>query len=139
MIAIDTNVLIALMSSDPATNNPAQAHLQKISAIESLCICGAVFSELLGLPGRDEKQLLQLIDSIRIAIEWETAEADWIAAGVAYQGYVARRRASAGGLPRRIATDFIIGAHASVRGYSLLTADQRLYNAAFPTLYILNF
>jgi predicted nucleic acid-binding protein len=42
-----------------------------------------------------------------------------------------------GQVPRRILTDFLIGAHALVRGFTLLTFDQRLYAAAFPELNIL--
>ena len=37
-------------------------------------------------------------------------------------------------LPRRIAADFLIGAHAAARGYSLLTFDKRTFRAAFPAL-----
>jgi predicted nucleic acid-binding protein len=37
---------------------------------------------------------------------------------------------------RRILADFLIGAHADVRGYRLLTLDERLYRAAFPSLTI---
>jgi predicted nucleic acid-binding protein len=36
-------------------------------------------------------------------------------------------------------TDFLIGAHAAVRGYTLLTADRRLYSAAFPNLRMKSF
>ena len=32
--------------------------------------------------------------------------------------------------------DFLIGAHAQVRAYRLLTMDERIYKAAFPTLKI---
>jgi predicted nucleic acid-binding protein len=32
--------------------------------------------------------------------------------------------------------DFLIGAHASIRGYRLLSLDEGLYRTAFPTLKI---
>jgi predicted nucleic acid-binding protein len=35
---------------------------------------------------------------------------------------------------RRILPDFLIGAHAVVRGYRLLPLDERLYRSAFPAL-----
>jgi hypothetical protein len=72
-----------------------------------------------------------------ILVDWTLDEKAWREAGRAYQGYVQRRRSGNGTLLRRILTDFLIGAHAKVRGYSLLTLDQRLYAAAFPALPII--
>jgi predicted nucleic acid-binding protein len=64
-------------------------------------------------------------------------EETWRVAGRAYLGYTERRKSSGGESPRRILADFLIGAHALVRGYSLLTIDYRHYAAAFPTLTII--
>jgi predicted nucleic acid-binding protein len=36
--------------------------------------------------------------------------------------------------PRRILADFLIGAHALVKGYTLLTLDEGMYRAAYPRL-----
>ena len=36
--------------------------------------------------------------------------------------------------PRRILADFLIGAHAMQRDYTLLTLDQRVYSKSFPKL-----
>ena len=69
-----------------------------------------------------------------IQVEWELSEKIWREAGKAFQGYVARRRRQGGVGPRRILADFLIGAHAMVRGYRLLTLDARIYKAAFPRL-----
>jgi hypothetical protein len=89
---------------------------------------------MLGFPGRNSDDLLRFFEAWGVVIEWDMNREDWMTAGNAYRGYVARRQASGGGLPRRMVTDFLIGSHASVRGYTLLTADRRLYSAAFPTL-----
>jgi predicted nucleic acid-binding protein len=136
MIALDTNVLISLRSKDDSESQLALQALAKASAIAPLCICGAVFSELLGLPGRSSNDLRQFFQSMGVSVDWKLEENDWETAGLAYQGYVRRRRASGSGLPRRIATDFLIGAHATVRGYALLTSDKGTYRAAFPNLLI---
>lgn len=136
MTALDTNVLIALRSSDASANQLAATALRRVAWQGPLSICGAAFAEMLGLPGRSSKDLLDWFAELEITIEWKFDSADWQLAGEAYQGYVNRRRASGGGLPRRIATDFLIGAHAFLRGHTLLTADQRLYGAAFPGLSI---
>src|SRR5208283_2496874 len=47
-----------------------------------------------------------------------------------------RRRKRRDPSSRRILADFLIGAHAHTRSYRLLTLDERLYKAAFPTLTI---
>ena len=57
-------------------------------------------------------------------------------AGVAFRGYPGRRRMQRSGEPRRMLADFLIGAHAMVNGYRLLTLDAGMYRAAFPRLSI---
>jgi predicted nucleic acid-binding protein len=136
--SIDTNVLILLWVQDPAWNERASLAVHAASMQGRLCICGAVFAELMGLPGRDATQLAQLLQASGIGIDWDLDEAIWRAAGLAHQGYVKRRKESGGGLPRRILTDLLIGAHATVRGYSLLTMDQDIYGRAFPGLRIVS-
>jgi predicted nucleic acid-binding protein len=69
-----------------------------------------------------------------IVVEWEIGEKAWRAAATAFQGYAARRRKQKGAEARRILADFVIGAHALVNGYKLLTLDARMYEASFPKL-----
>lgn len=47
-----------------------------------------------------------------------------------------RRRKQRDQGTRRILADFLIGAHAYIRGYRLLSLNERLYRTAFPTLKI---
>jgi predicted nucleic acid-binding protein len=69
-------------------------------------------------------------------VEWELGQRVWRAAGTAFQSYAARRRKQKEAEPRRILADFLIGAHALVSGYKLLTLDARMYQASFPRLAI---
>ena len=124
--------------ADPANQTAASA-LTQAASIAPLCICGAVFSELLGFPNRTGDDLRLYLESVKIRVDWHLDEKDWEAAGNAYQGYVKRRWKSGVGVPRRIATDFLIGAHAMLRGYTLLTLDKGLYRAAFPKLQVESF
>ncbi len=71
-----------------------------------------------------------------MGVEWEIEEQIWREAGNAFQGYLARRRKQRGTEPRRILADFLIGAHASMNGYRLLTLDAGLYRMAFPKLVV---
>jgi predicted nucleic acid-binding protein len=70
-----------------------------------------------------------------IAVDWRLEERIWREAAKASHEYGKRRR---GGrhtkLPRRIAGDFAVGAHAMVRGHLLLTLDRRTFRIAFPAL-----
>lgn len=134
--ALDTNVLVSLWDSDPAVSRSASIACEHFKHFGPITICGPVFSELLGLPGRSVSQMERLLNDMEILVDWNFDQMDWHTAGQAYQGYVIRCRAAGVGLPRRMLTDFLIGAHASVRGHSLLTLDQSNYRVAFPNLKI---
>ena len=134
--AIDTNVLVALWDRDDTLNSTVQAALDAAFARGTLVISGAVFAELLAFPGRTESFLNQFLKDTGIAVDWSTDESLWRAAGKSFQKYANRRRKRRAGQPRRILADFLIGAHALEKGYSLLTLDDGIYRAAFPKLHI---
>lgn len=100
-------------------------------------ICAPVYGELLAEPGRDERVIERFILETGIAVDWFLDEQIWREAGRAYQRYAKMRRRMQGSQPRRLLTDFIIGAHALIRGHRLLTLDQKIYRTAFPTLKII--
>ena len=137
--AIDTNVLIALWDVDPELNAAAQKALDSAQERGALAVSGAVYAELLALPGRTEKMLDEFFHATAIRVDWEAGEQIWRVVGRAFQSYVERRKRGKEELPRRILADFFIGAHAALHRYSLMTLDQRLYRAAFPKLEILTF
>lgn len=137
--AIDTNVLVALWDTDQQLNTIAQKALDSAQERGALVICGAVYAELLALPGRAEDMLDEFFKVTSIRIDWEANERVWRMAGRAFQSYVQRRNRKKEELPRRILADFFIGAHASVHRHRLMTLDQRLYRAAFPKLEIVSF
>jgi predicted nucleic acid-binding protein len=132
--AVDSNVFIALWDGDAEVSTAAQAALE--SAVEDgpLVAAGPVFAELMAAPGRTEAFLNSFFRDTRVILQFDLDETIWRAAGQAFQGYAVRRRKQRDRGPRRILADFLIGAHASQRGYRLLTLDGGLYRAAFPTL-----
>jgi predicted nucleic acid-binding protein len=134
--AIDTNVIVALWNEDDIQNLAAQRALEETQGRGGLVICGAVYAELLAAPARTEAFVDGFCEETGIAVEWELGERVWRAAGMAFQSYAARRRKQREAEPRRILTDFLIGAHALVGGYKLLTLDGRTYQASFPRLAI---
>jgi predicted nucleic acid-binding protein len=134
--AIDSNVIVALWNEDEAQNLAAKKALRESQIRGGLVICGAVYAELMAAPGRSEMFVDRFCEEAGIVVEWELGEKAWRAAGAAFQGYASRRRGQKAGEPRRILADFLIGAHALVNGYRLLTLDAGIYQAAFPRLAI---
>lgn len=132
--SVDTNVIIALWDRDAAVSSAAQSALDAALAQGGLVVGAPVFAELMAAPGRSETFLTSFFRNTGIAVEWNLQEAVWRTAGRSFQKYAARRRGKRDPGPRRILADFLIGAHASERGYRLLTLDDRLYRAAFPGL-----
>lgn len=134
--SIDSNVIVALWWRSDPLNQDAARVLEQAHRRGPLTIAAPVYAELMGDPARTEFDLNEFLGESRISVEWVMEEEIWREAGRAYRGYIQRRWSSSKSLPRRILSDFLIGAHASIRGYTLLTLDQRLYAAAFPTLSI---
>ena len=134
--AIDTNVVIALWDKNATISSAAQTALEAAFNRGNLVVAAPVFTELLAAPGRTETFINSFLEDTAIAIDWDLDEPVWRSAGRAFQSYAERRRKQRDSGTRRILADFLIGAHAQTRGYRLLTLDERLYRASFPTLTI---
>jgi predicted nucleic acid-binding protein len=137
-ISIDTNVIAALWKNDHSLNAVAVQMLGNLAARERLVISGPVYAELMAGPLREEESLDMFFSDTGIEVDWAMDEDIWREAGRAYLGYVRRRKLSAGGEARRILTDFLIGAHALVRNYSLLTMNAEDFAVNFPALPIIS-
>jgi|SRR5271166_5790988 len=136
--ALDTNVVVAYWGTDPLLNLAVQAALESALGQGNVTVAAPVFAELVAGPGRTENFVTGFFEDTGIVIDWHLDEAIWRSAGRAFRGYAERRRRHRDSGARRILTDFLIGAHAAVHGYRLLTLDEGLYRAAFPTLRIEN-
>ncbi len=134
--ALDTNVVSALWDKDPILNLAARTALEKAFRRGGLVVAAPVFSELMAAPGRSESFVSSFFEDTGVAIDWELNESVWRSAGRAFQAYAERRRKQRDAGTRRILADFLIGAHAMVGGYRLLTLDKGLYGAAFPSLMV---
>jgi len=132
--AIDTNVIVALWGVDVSLNTRAQSALEDALEQGRLVIAAPVFAELIAAPGQNQTFVNSFLRGSGINIDWVLDENMWRTAGEAFQAYAARRRRQRDLGPRRILADFLIGAHALLRCYRLLTLDNNLYRAAFPRL-----
>ncbi len=131
--AIDTNVISALWSGEPASRGLA-ALLGDVKNRGGLVICGPVYVELLAYPKATRTFLEQFLATTHIVTDFLLDEAVWQEAGAAYAAYAQRRRQSKDGPSKRLLVDFIVGAHAILKADRLLTLDAARYHVAFPKL-----
>lgn len=133
-VALDTNVIVALWDATDALHPVARKALEAASSREALVMCGVVYAELVGAPGRTGAFVDRFCEEAGIAVEWELKERIWRKAGAAFQEYARRRKKQSGAEPQRLLADFLIGAHALENSYKLLTLDGGMYRRAFPGL-----
>jgi hypothetical protein len=132
--AVDTNVVVALWDRNKLLSSAAQSALDRALSHGGLVLSAPVIAELMAAPGRSEAFINAFLFDTGMNVDWKLSEEIWRSAGRAFQKYAARRRSSTGAGPRRILADFLIGAHALALDCPLLTLDDRLYRAAFPSL-----
>ncbi len=132
--AVDTDLVVALWDKDPVLSRTAQSALDAALARGALVLSAPVFAELMAAPARTAAFLDSFVRDTGLRVDWNLDETVSRTAGRAFQKYATDRRRQGATGPRRILADFLIGAHASVRNYRLLTLDDRIYRAAFPGL-----
>lgn len=125
---LDSNVILALRFREQT----ATAIARLLDGIPHVIVCGPVVAELMPRDPHPEEWLREY----GIEVDWVLGRAVWKRVGEAHAEYVARRRASGGGLSRRILTDYLIGAHAEVSGLPLFTLNPADYTS-FPELEVL--
>ena len=136
--SVDTNVFAALWKADDALNSMAKRGLDFALDLGELVISAPVYAELVAAPQRNEMIVDGFLLETGISVDWSIDEKIWREAGRAYQLYANARRKRREGGPRRLLADFVIGAHAMVRGTRLLTFDSKIYRSAFPSLDVIS-
>lgn len=123
---MDSNVLLDVFTEDPRWFDWSAEALME-AASTTLVINPIIYAEASVRFDRIE-DLEDALPADRFVRE----ELPWPAAFLAGKAFIAYRRH--GGARRSPLPDFYIGAHAAVRGYSLLTRDPKRYAANFPTV-----
>jgi predicted nucleic acid-binding protein len=124
---IDTNVLVDIAVRDATWLEWSRWQLLAAMKQGSIVINQIIFSEFsyryddIG----EVEALLPRSEFVRESLPWTAAFA---------AAYAFRRYRSGGGRRERVLPDFLIGAHAAIRGYRLLTRDPSGYRAYFPTV-----
>jgi predicted nucleic acid-binding protein len=127
MFLVDTNVLLDLVTEDPAWAAWSQAELEAAALLGPLGINDVVYAEL-SVRYRDIADLDAMIALAELDHLPMPRQALFLA-GKAFQAY---RRT--GGSRTGVLPDFFIGAHAAVAGLTLITRDAARYLTYFPNL-----
>jgi len=130
MILVDTNVLLDVVTDDPAWADWSQQQLEAAALRDRLAINPVVYAEFSSQFARIE-DVDATLASVEIAVA-EMPRAALFLAGQVFKTY--RRR---GGVRTSVLPDFFIGAHAAVFGAPLITRDAGRYRSYFPTVILI--
>lgn len=130
MISIDSNIVFSAIEPRDVNHGAALARLEVAARRDSLVISPVVYTELMASVMRNFIGVF--LQRAEIATLWAMPESVWARAGTAFGDYASLRRD--GNLPRRIAADFLIAAHAEHHKLSVLTFDDVVFKGAFPTV-----
>lgn len=128
--AVDTNVLLDVLTGDPGNGPRSAAALRQAAADGALIGSTAVWAETIGAYD-DARPVMAKLDLLGVELLPDDRDVA-VAAGRVYRAYRV-----AGGTRRRILPDFLIGAHALIHADRLLTRDRGFYRAHFSRLTIL--
>ena len=129
-ILIDSNVIIDLLDKSAEFAIWSFRQMDRLSNSGSLVINQIAYAET-------ASYFSDVADFDRVMAGLSVTRDDlpWEAAGMA--GTAHRKYRKSGGLRDRVLPDFLIGSHALLRGYRLLTRDGRRYRTYFPKLDII--
>lgn len=126
-VLVDANVLLDVLTDDPAWADRSGAALARVADDARLAINPIVYAEVsIGFERIEE------LDDVLPADTFVRLALPWAAAFLAGKCFVQYRRA--GGARRSPLPDFYIGAHAAVAGVPLLTRDDGRYRTYLPRL-----
>ena len=131
--AVDTNILIDILSEHPVFAMAAWRAIKDSQSAGVVCSCDLVWTET----AAGFKSSTVFIDSMeQLQIEFSPCTVETcLIAGQIWNNYRAVKNKNT---LRRIAADFLIGAHALNQCDLLLTRDSQFYRKYFKKLKILN-
>ncbi len=126
-VLVDSNVLLDVAWADPRWSSWSSTALASIADQAALIINPLIYAEV-----SIRYATLEAAESALPTSLYRREEIPYEAAFLAAKAYVQYRER--GGKRRSILPDFLIGAHAAIAGYRVLTRDPRPYRGYFPTL-----
>ena len=122
---VDTNVLIDIAVRDPVWLKWSRQRLETARKRGSIIINQIIYSEF-----SMRYETINEVDSVIPEAEFRREGLPFEAAFAAARAFAVYRRR--GGSRETVLPDFLIGAHAAIRGYPILTRDPVGYRTYFP-------
>ncbi len=131
IVLVDSNILLDVATDDPTWGEWSATKLMETAEQAQLAVNPLIYAEVsIGFERIEDLELALPRDLYRrVPVPYEAA----FLAGKCFVRY--RRR---GGAKRAPLPDFVIGAHAAVAGFRLLTRDSRRYREYFPRLELIS-
>ena len=130
MIAIDSSVIIDLLSNDSGTAEGAEASLRQSLSVGPVVLCDVVLAEITTAL-RDGALALGALEDMGIGylpVESKSA---------VRAGEMQRRYRQRGGRRERTVPDFLVGAHALLQCDALITRDAGFFRDYFKGLKVI--
>ena len=130
MIAIDSSVIIDLLSNDSGTAEGAEASLRQSLSVGPVVLCDVVLAEVTTAL-RDGALALGALEDMGIGylpVESKSA---------VRAGEMQRRYRQRGGRRERTVPDFLVGAHALLQCDALITRDASFFRDYFKGLKVI--
>jgi predicted nucleic acid-binding protein len=122
---VDTNVLIDIAVRDPAWLKWSRSQLENARRRGGIIINQIIFAEF-----SIRYETLGQVEDVLPEDEFRREGLPFEAAFAAARAFSHYRKR--GGSRERVLPDFMIGAHAAIRGYPILTRDPAPYRTYFP-------
>lgn len=126
----DSNVILDLLLDDKRWGSWSDRQLARCRSEGALVMTPVVFSEI-----GPEFSSFSVADRAIDSLSFQREDIPYAAAFLAGRAHALYRRR--GGERDRTLPDFLIGAHATVNGYRILTRDGSRYRGYFPNLEII--
>ncbi len=130
MIAIDSSVIIDLLSNDPATAQGAEASLRQSLSVGPVVVCDVALAEITTALV-DGAQALGVLEEMGIAFSPVESKS------AVRAGEMQRRYRQRGGRRERTVPDFLVGAHALLQCNALITRDAGFFRDYFKGLKVI--
>ena len=126
-VMVDSNVLLDVMSEDERWFSWSARAIEQAADRYRLVINAVIYSEV-----SVRFTLVEALDAALPKAQFDREPIPFEAAFLAGKSFLAYRQR--GGTRTSPLPDFLIGAHAAVAGYQLLTRDSGRYRSYFPRL-----
>ena len=130
MIAVDSSVLLDILTNDPVFAESSAACVEQAISVGEVVVCDAVVAEVQGMLDTRETAMDALAEfGIRYLPTSENA--------AVRAGHMQRRFRDRGGRRERVVADFLIGAHALLQCGGLITRDAGFFRDYFKGLKVI--